>query len=225
MTTWPGSRSPRPRPPGCASSGWTAGRWPRRPGPGCCCGSPIRSSWRRARTMQAAGILAGLPGPFTAAEARQALHTTRRVAIPLLEYLDRRGLTRRLPDDRRTVTGSRGWHRRPARDRAAPHTGRTLRSAAAQAAAREPLAAPGGRLGGRLIRADPADQRLGRHRGEQDPGPVVPGGQPGVAETVDPVDDREPVGMAGPEAAPGVVGAQPAAAAAASRTGRPGCCR
>ena len=41
-----------------------------------------------------------------AAEARQLLHTTRRVAIPLLEYLDRRGLTRRLPDDRRTVTGT-----------------------------------------------------------------------------------------------------------------------
>ena len=53
----------------------------------------------------AAGILAALPGPFTAAEARQALHTTRRVAIPLLEYLDRRGLTRRQPDDRRTVSG------------------------------------------------------------------------------------------------------------------------
>jgi selenocysteine-specific elongation factor len=57
--------------------------------------------------QEAARILAGLPGPFTAAEARQALHTTRRVAIPLLEYLDRRGLTRRLPDDRRTVTGAR----------------------------------------------------------------------------------------------------------------------
>jgi selenocysteine-specific elongation factor len=56
--------------------------------------------------LQAAGILAGLPGPFTAAEARQVLHTTRRVAIPLLEYLDRRGLTRRRPDDRRTVTDS-----------------------------------------------------------------------------------------------------------------------
>ena len=56
--------------------------------------------------VQAAGILAGLPGPFTAAEARQVLRTTRRVAIPLLEYLDRRGLTRRRPDDRRTVTGS-----------------------------------------------------------------------------------------------------------------------
>jgi selenocysteine-specific elongation factor len=56
---------------------------------------------------EATRILAGLPGPFTAAEARQVLHTTRRVAIPLLEYLDRRGLTRRLPDDRREVTGAR----------------------------------------------------------------------------------------------------------------------
>ena len=59
----------------------------------------------------AAGILAGLPGPFTAAEARLVLHTTRRVAIPLLEYLDRRGLTRRQPDDRRTVTNCQHGHR------------------------------------------------------------------------------------------------------------------
>jgi selenocysteine-specific elongation factor len=48
-------------------------------------------------------ILAGLPQPFTAAEARQALQTTRRVAIPLLEFLDRAGVTQRLPDDRRRV--------------------------------------------------------------------------------------------------------------------------
>ena len=52
---------------------------------------------------EAAQILAGLPQPFTAAEARQALGTTRRVAIPLLEYLDRAGITQRLPDDRRRV--------------------------------------------------------------------------------------------------------------------------
>ena len=49
-------------------------------------------------------LLAQLPGPFTATEARQALGTTRRVAIPLLEYLDRAGRTRRLPDDRRVLT-------------------------------------------------------------------------------------------------------------------------
>jgi selenocysteine-specific elongation factor len=52
---------------------------------------------------QAARILAGLPQPFTAAEARQALGTSRRVVIPLLEWLDRKGVTRRLPDDRRIM--------------------------------------------------------------------------------------------------------------------------
>ena len=52
---------------------------------------------------QAAQILARLPQPFTAAEARQALRTSRRVVIPLLEWLDRQGVTRRLPGDRRTM--------------------------------------------------------------------------------------------------------------------------
>ncbi|MFC5940957.1 SelB C-terminal domain-containing protein, partial [Micromonospora harpali] len=48
-------------------------------------------------------VLAGLPQPFTLSAARQALDTTRRVAVPLLELLDRRGVTRRLPDDARSV--------------------------------------------------------------------------------------------------------------------------
>jgi selenocysteine-specific elongation factor len=52
---------------------------------------------------RAARILAGLPQPFTTSDARQALGTSRRVAIPLLEWLDRGGVTRRLPDDRRTM--------------------------------------------------------------------------------------------------------------------------
>jgi selenocysteine-specific elongation factor len=52
---------------------------------------------------RAARILAGLPQPFTAAEARQALRTSRRVVIPLLEWLDREGITRRLADDRRVM--------------------------------------------------------------------------------------------------------------------------
>jgi selenocysteine-specific elongation factor len=52
---------------------------------------------------EAARILARLPQPFTTAEARQALGTTRRVAIPLLEYLDRARITQRLPDDRRRL--------------------------------------------------------------------------------------------------------------------------
>jgi selenocysteine-specific elongation factor len=52
---------------------------------------------------RAARILASLPQPFTAAEARRALGTSRRVVIPLLEWLDREGVTRRLRDDRRTM--------------------------------------------------------------------------------------------------------------------------
>lgn len=49
---------------------------------------------------QAVEVLAGLPSPFTLSEARQALSTTRRVALPLLELLARQGRTRRLPDGR-----------------------------------------------------------------------------------------------------------------------------
>lgn len=52
---------------------------------------------------EAALVLAKLPQPFTTAQARQALQTTRRVAIPLLEHLDRAGITQRLPDDRRQL--------------------------------------------------------------------------------------------------------------------------
>ncbi len=40
--------------------------------------------------------LASLAQPFTATQAKQALNTTRRVAIPLLEHLDARGWTRRI---------------------------------------------------------------------------------------------------------------------------------
>ncbi|WIM94343.1 selenocysteine-specific translation elongation factor [Actinoplanes oblitus] len=52
---------------------------------------------------RAAAILASGPQPFTPSEARRALDTTRRVAVPLLELLDRTGVTLRGADDRRTV--------------------------------------------------------------------------------------------------------------------------
>ncbi|MEP6697198.1 MAG: selenocysteine-specific translation elongation factor [Pseudonocardiales bacterium] len=52
----------------------------------------------------AAEVLAGLPQPFTVSEARAALDTTRRVAVPLMELLDAQGRTERLPDSRRRVT-------------------------------------------------------------------------------------------------------------------------
>ena len=47
--------------------------------------------------------LAGLAQPFTTSEARLALGTTRRVAIPLLEHLDARGWTRRVDSTHRIV--------------------------------------------------------------------------------------------------------------------------
>lgn len=47
--------------------------------------------------------LVGLAQPFTAAQARTALRSTRRVTIPLLEHLDQRGWTRRVDDSHREV--------------------------------------------------------------------------------------------------------------------------
>ena len=52
---------------------------------------------------RAAAILARLPQPFTVSQARRALGTTRRVAVPLLEQLDARRITRRGSDDTRSV--------------------------------------------------------------------------------------------------------------------------
>ncbi|WP_307619303.1 selenocysteine-specific translation elongation factor [Streptomyces sp. V3I7] len=45
---------------------------------------------------EATAVLARLEQPFTASQARRALDTTRRVAIPLLEYLDEHGHTVRV---------------------------------------------------------------------------------------------------------------------------------
>ena len=59
----------------------------------------------------AAERLRQLPQPFTLSSARQALGTTRRVAVPLLEHLDRIGVTERVDGDLRRVrvpTGVRG---------------------------------------------------------------------------------------------------------------------
>ncbi|HEY0936794.1 MAG TPA: SelB C-terminal domain-containing protein [Trebonia sp.] len=53
--------------------------------------------------QEAARVLAGLEQPFTTSQARQALRTSRRVAIPLLEYLDRARVTERLPGDLRRI--------------------------------------------------------------------------------------------------------------------------
>ena len=52
---------------------------------------------------RATDVLKTLPQPFTVAEAKRALNTTRRVAVPLLEQLDARRITRRADDGTRTV--------------------------------------------------------------------------------------------------------------------------
>jgi len=52
---------------------------------------------------RAAAVLATLPAPFTLSAARQALGTTRRVAVPLLELMDRLRITERLPDSTRRL--------------------------------------------------------------------------------------------------------------------------
>lgn len=53
---------------------------------------------------QAVDVLRELPQPFTTSQARQALNTTRRVAIPLLEHLDALGSTVRIDATTRRVT-------------------------------------------------------------------------------------------------------------------------
>ncbi|GAA3098411.1 hypothetical protein GCM10017687_06550 [Streptomyces echinatus] len=73
----------------------------------------------------ATAVLRALPQPFTLSEARRALDTTRRVAVPLLEFLDARGHTERVDDQRRccrTAAGNGGGRESnpPARDPRAP---------------------------------------------------------------------------------------------------------
>lgn len=52
---------------------------------------------------RAVEVLAELDQPFTMSAAREALGTTRRVAVPLLEYLDAHGRTRRLDSGHRAL--------------------------------------------------------------------------------------------------------------------------
>jgi selenocysteine-specific elongation factor len=52
---------------------------------------------------RAVAVLKTLPQPFTVSDARRALETTRRVAVPLLEALDARRITRRADANTRTV--------------------------------------------------------------------------------------------------------------------------
>lgn len=54
----------------------------------------------------AADRLRQLPQPFTLSAARRALGTTRRIAVPLLEHLDRIGVTERVDGDLRRLRRS-----------------------------------------------------------------------------------------------------------------------
>jgi selenocysteine-specific elongation factor len=47
--------------------------------------------------------LSAIPAPFTLSQARQAWGTSRRVAVPLMEWLDAQGVTVRLPDNTRRL--------------------------------------------------------------------------------------------------------------------------
>ncbi|TFV79578.1 selenocysteine-specific translation elongation factor [Blastococcus sp. CT_GayMR19] len=52
---------------------------------------------------EARARLADVAQPFTLSQARQAWGTSRRVAVPLMEWLDRQGVTARLPDNTRRL--------------------------------------------------------------------------------------------------------------------------
>jgi len=58
-----------------------------------------------ATARLALSTLSGLAQPFTAGEAREALGTSRKVIVPLLEHFAARGHTRRAEDGRHMVTG------------------------------------------------------------------------------------------------------------------------
>ncbi|MFJ3955818.1 SelB C-terminal domain-containing protein [Streptomyces libani] len=49
--------------------------------------------------QQAVAVLQGLPEPFRVSDARTALDAPRRIVVPLLEHLDRQGITEKVTDD------------------------------------------------------------------------------------------------------------------------------
>src|SRR5580692_3404649 len=74
---------------------------------------------------------------------------------------------------------------------------------------REPGTGPGRHFGRRPAGGDPACNHLGCDRRHEDAGAEMPGGQPGVVEPRELVDDRAAVRVPRPETAPLVGGAQP----------------
>ena len=96
-------RSPRRTASGCVSWAWMPGRSPRRRAPGCCCGSPTSSCSRPARTRRRPASWPSCRSRSPRPRPGRRSRTSRRVAIPLLEYLDRARVTERLPGDLRRL--------------------------------------------------------------------------------------------------------------------------
>ena len=102
---WPPTRSPRRRRRTSPPRGWACGSWPPRCAAGSWCGSREGVVPRaRDRARRPARGWRRSPQPFTLSQARQAWGTSRRVAVPLMEWLDARGVTVRLPDNTRRMT-------------------------------------------------------------------------------------------------------------------------
>ena len=100
---WTSTRSPLPRRTSSPPPDSAGASSPPPSGRARCCRSPRASCSRRTRRSGRSRSSRAWTQPFTLSAARQALGTTRRVAVPLLEYLDRQGATRRVDGSLRSL--------------------------------------------------------------------------------------------------------------------------
>ena len=100
---WPPTRSPPPRPATWSPPGWAS----RELAAAVRSGQLVRIAdgvyLAPGIAEEARARLAASPQPFTLSQARQAWGTSRRVAVPLAEWLDAQGVTVRLPDNTRRL--------------------------------------------------------------------------------------------------------------------------
>ena len=100
---WPRIRSPRPRRRTWSPRGSGRASWRRPCAAVSWCGSPTGVELAPGVEAEARARLTAVAQPFTLSQARQAWGTSRRVAVPLMEWLDARGVTARLPDNTRRL--------------------------------------------------------------------------------------------------------------------------
>ena len=100
------TRSTRPTATSCARSTSAVANSPPPRRRSDSCASATTSCCFRIRSSRLSPCCASCLQPFTSSQARQALDSTRRVVIPLLEYLDDAGYTVRLDGTRRTMAQS-----------------------------------------------------------------------------------------------------------------------